>query len=82
MDEAITLAAALQYAGYRHVVATSWSVYVRRRRCGERVYQRLAGDGLLRPEDTAAALHAAIGPLRDLFPDRPSVWMPFTHLGS
>jgi CHAT domain-containing protein len=83
MDEAITLAAALQYAGYRHVVATSWSVYdAAAADVAERVYQRLAGNGLLRPEDTAVALHAAIRPLRDLHPDRPSVWMPFTHLGS
>lgn len=26
-DEAITLAAALPYTGYRHVTATQWSVY-------------------------------------------------------
>ncbi len=82
MDEAITLAAALQYAGYRHVVATSWSVYdTTAADVAESMYGRLAGDGLLHPADTALALHDAIRPLRRQFPDRPSVWMPFTHLG-
>jgi CHAT domain-containing protein len=42
MDEAITLAAALQYVGYRHVVATSWSVYdAAAADVAERVYNRL-----------------------------------------
>jgi CHAT domain-containing protein len=82
MDEAITLASALQYAGYRHVVATLWSVYdSAAAEVAEFVYDRLARDGLLEPADTAAALHEAIWSLRRRFADRPSVWMPFTHLG-
>jgi CHAT domain-containing protein len=82
IDEAITLAAALQYAGYRHVVATSWSVYdATAVEVAENVYGRLAGNGLLHPAHAALALHGAIRRLRHQFPGRPSVWMPFIHLG-
>ena len=81
-DEAITLAAALQYAGDRHVVATSWSVYdAAAAYVTENVYSRLVQEGVLWSADTAMALHGAVCALRGQYPDRPSVWMPFTHLG-
>jgi CHAT domain-containing protein len=82
MDEAITLATALQYAGYRHIVATSWSVYdTTAADLAEEMYGRLIENGLLHPARTAPALHHAIRLLRLQYPDHPSVWMPFTHLG-
>jgi tetratricopeptide (TPR) repeat protein len=82
MDEAITLAAALQYAGYRHIVATSWSVYdTSAARVTEEMYGRLIENGLLYAARTASVLHRAIRLLRRQYLDHPSVWMPFTHLG-
>jgi hypothetical protein len=82
LDEAITLAAALHYTGYRHVVATLWSVddattaYL-----FETVYRDLTAKGGFRPERAARAVHAATLALRDASPDHPSAWMPFTHTG-
>jgi tetratricopeptide (TPR) repeat protein len=81
-DEAIHLAAAVQAAGYRHVVATLWQI-------GddvapsltETVYGRLAPDGRLDGGQAASALHAAVGELRARFPDRPSRWACYAHFG-
>jgi CHAT domain len=81
-DEAITLAAALHYTGYRHVIATLWSV------CDEEaaqvatdVYRAVAPDGVLRADGAARALHHAVRTLRAEKRDRPSVWTPFAHTG-
>ena len=81
-DEAIHLAAAVQAAGYRHVVATLWQI-------GddvapsltETVYSRLAPAGRLDGGQAASALHAAVGELRARFPDRPSRWACYAHFG-
>ena len=82
LDEAVTLAAALHYTGYRHVVATLWSVDdATTPGLFEAVYQELTTRDGLRPERAARALHAATLALRDAYPDRPSMWTPFTHTG-
>jgi hypothetical protein len=81
-DEAITLAAALHYTGYRHVIATLWSVWDDTAAdVTETVYRRIGDGAALRPERCAAALHEAVRELRARDPDRPSVWTPFTHTG-
>jgi tetratricopeptide (TPR) repeat protein len=81
-DEVITLAAAVQYAGYRHVVATSWSVYdAAAAYVTESLYGYMTVEGVLHPARTAMALHRAVRALRHQHPDRPSMWLPFTHLG-
>lgn len=87
MDEMVTLAAALQYAGWRHVVATLWRV--RDRVAAEvtrSVYDRLVVDGRLRPDGAAEALHHAVRAVRDrrLRAGRhfPSEWTPFIHVGT
>jgi hypothetical protein len=81
-DEAITLAAALHYTGYRHVIATLWSVFdAQAARVAEDVYTDLVHHGELRADDAAPALHRAVHRLREAFPDRPSVWTPFAHTG-
>jgi CHAT domain-containing protein len=81
-DEAITLAAALHYTGYRHVIATLWSVWdLEAAQVAEDVYRAVAPDGVLHADRAAAALHDAVRRLRKERRDRPSVWTPFAHTG-
>ncbi|MGH3947521.1 MAG: CHAT domain-containing protein [Pseudonocardiaceae bacterium] len=83
LDEAITLAAALHYTGYRHVIGTLWSVYdsVGTADLWATVYRNMVVDGRLCPERSAEALHQATLALRDRHPHRPSTWTPFVHIG-
>ena len=83
-DEAIHLASALQLAGYRHVIATLWSVRsVHAATIATGFYTALkdaADHGrLLQP---AAALHQSVLELRDRFPSRPSRWAAHIHAGA
>ncbi|MFF3095507.1 CHAT domain-containing protein [Streptomyces cyaneofuscatus] len=81
-DEVITLAAALHYTGYRHVIGTLWSVYDRSAAAvAAAVYTELTSGGRFSPVRSAYALHAAAMWLRDTDPSRPSTWMPFVHIG-
>jgi hypothetical protein len=81
-NEAISLAAALHYAGYRHVLATLWSVYDRAAAEVTRmVYADLAPSGQLVPARSARALHTAVRHLRDTKRTTPSWWIPFIHIG-
>ncbi|WP_327002933.1 CHAT domain-containing protein [Dactylosporangium sp. NBC_01737] len=81
-DEAFTLAAALHYTGYRHVIATLWSVWDDSAAdVAEAVYGQITDGATLRPERAALALHEAVRALRAQHLDRPSVWTPFTHTG-
>ena len=84
-DEAITLASALHYTGFRHVVGTLWSV-------GDEdaadvaadVYEHLTAGtakGSVDASRAAFALHHAVHRLRDAHPDLPSLWTPFVHVG-
>ena len=83
LDEVITMAAATQLAGFRHVIATMWSI-------SDTAAPRLAGDvydalsdPATRSHDvtgTARALHAALHDLRTAgYP--PVSWAPFIHIG-
>jgi len=80
-DEVITLAAALNYTGYRHVVATLWSVDPAvAADVATAVYAELITGGGFHPDGSAAALHHAVRTLRD--GGRPlDEWLPFTHTG-
>jgi hypothetical protein len=81
-DEAITLAAALHYTGYRHVIATLWSIWdAEAAQVAEEVYQDVAAGGVLDAGRSAAALHHAVRRLRATHLHRPSVWTPFAHTG-
>lgn len=81
-NEAISLAAAIHYAGYRHVVATLWSTNdFAAAEVTRLVYGDLAVSGRLAPARSAAALHAAVRHLRDTDRTRPSWWIPFIHIG-
>jgi hypothetical protein len=81
-DEVITLAAAMHYTGYRHVIGTLWSVFdTSAAEIARIVYTELVADGRFTPARSAHALHKAVKRLRDLDRDRLSAWMPFTHTG-
>jgi tetratricopeptide (TPR) repeat protein len=81
VDEAITVAAAFQLAGYRHVIGTLWSISDELAPdVARHVYQALTHGGTtgLDAGGTAAALDSAIrasreAPLLD--------WAPYIHLG-
>ena len=80
-DEVITLAAALNYTGYRHVVATLWSVDPAiAADVTTAVYAELITGNGFDPDRSATALHQAVRTLRD--DGRPlDEWLPFTHTG-
>lgn len=81
-DEAITLAAALHYTGFRHVIATLWSVWDEEAaQVAEEVYRSIVHDGRLHADKAAEALHHAVRGLRTARPGTPSVWTPFAHTG-
>ena len=81
-DEAIALAAALHYTGYRHVIATLWSVWdAEAAQVARDVYEAVVPDGVLHADGAAEALHHAVRRLRAERRDRPSVWTPFAHTG-
>lgn len=81
-DEVITLAAALNYTGYRHVVGTLWSVdSAVAAEVTEAVYADLIDDGVFHPERSASALHQAVRSMRDGLSPLDD-WLPFIHIGS
>jgi CHAT domain len=92
MDEAVSLAAALHYAGWRHVIGTLWSVWdADAARITSGVYQRLIS-GTCQPAgaERSLALPAAAEALhhtlreyrrRDGYDREPSRWAPFIHTG-
>ncbi|MEV4713951.1 CHAT domain-containing protein, partial [Micromonospora sp. NPDC049374] len=82
LDEAITVAAAMQHAGWRHVIGTLWRVWDESAATISReVYAHLVRDGHLDPAHAAWALHRAVRTLRDDAPHSPSIWAPFIHAG-
>ncbi|MFJ9561490.1 CHAT domain-containing protein [Streptomyces fuscichromogenes] len=81
-DEAITLAASLNYSGYRHVIATLWSVSDQHAaEVAEDVYRGLVHDDTLDARNAGVALHRAVISLREKYRDHPSIWMPYMHIG-
>lgn len=81
-DEAIHLAAALQLAGYRQVIATLWTITDRTAaEVTETMYTGLLGPSGLRLDDTAHLLHRTVRALRDSAPRSPAIWAPYVHFG-
>jgi CHAT domain-containing protein len=82
-DEAIHLAAAMQLLGYRHVIATLWTIadspapYV-----ADTVYAQLTGKGSADASGAARALHHAVEALRTARPVSPLLWAPYIHIGA
>jgi CHAT domain-containing protein len=81
-DELMTLTAALQYSGWRHVVGTLWSVWDDgSAEIAADFYRSLREQNRPSADRSAQALHTAIRRQRDASPDRASVWAPFVHYG-
>jgi CHAT domain-containing protein len=85
-DEAITLATALQYAGWRHVIATLWIVWDRAAAdISSDVYNDIVRANRLEPQLAAEALHHAARSERqrqhNAGQHHPRAWAPFVHAG-
>ncbi|MFJ4950515.1 CHAT domain-containing protein [Streptomyces sp. NPDC088760] len=82
-DEAVTLAHALQFTGYRHVVATLWSVEdTAATRTAEAFYTGLTRTAEPDPARAAEALHHAVRALRARMPHAPGRWASHIHVGA
>ncbi|GAB3995411.1 hypothetical protein GCM10029992_12580 [Glycomyces albus] len=80
LEEAISVAAAMQHAGWSHVVGTLWTVYdAAASEIAERFYRRLVRDG--RADASAHALHDAIVAAREANPNDTAYWARFVHFG-
>ncbi|RSM86408.1 hypothetical protein DMH04_14180 [Kibdelosporangium aridum] len=80
-DESIHLAAALQLAGFTHVIGTLWPIGdAPARRVVQDVYAPQGGDRF-EPEQSAFALHRATRALRERYPDSPWAWAAHVHFG-
>jgi CHAT domain-containing protein len=78
-DEALSLAATLQVAGFRDVIGTLWSIDdAFAPIVSDLVYEHLSGQNA---GDPAAALHAAIGAMRRQHPEAVLIWAPYVHVG-
>ncbi len=81
-DEAIHLAAGMQMAGFRHVIATAWAIVDQTSlTLTDTVYARLEHGGHAPVAGVANALHEAIMRLREVDPTDPLLWGPYLHLG-
>jgi TPR repeat protein len=81
-DETIHLAAALQFAGYRHVIATAWSISDSAApQVASATYTELAATRSLGAGRAATAIHRAVEALRAREPGRPDLWAPYLHIG-
>ena len=82
-DEAIHPAAAMQFIGYRHVIATMWAIADSLAPAvAASVYDAVTRDGRPDPGLTARALHQAVSSLRQANPADPLLWAPYIHLGA
>ena len=90
LDEALHLAGALQLVGYRHVLATLWSISdAAAPFMAGIIYAHFLHPDPDRPSPTdrpqAArapyALHDAVTRLRQACPGEPLLWAPYIHLG-
>jgi CHAT domain-containing protein len=83
LDEAIHLAAAMQFLGYQHVIATLWTIADSPAPdIADAFYTALTRDGTPDRARAAQALHHATRTLRQADPTSPLLWAPYIHLGS
>jgi tetratricopeptide (TPR) repeat protein len=86
-DEGITLASALQIAGYQHVIATLWQIIgFTATEVAKRLYDLVItvhdGNTVIGSDAIAASLRAAINTLREESPEMPAMfWAPYVHTG-
>jgi tetratricopeptide (TPR) repeat protein len=91
LDEALHLAGALQVVGYRHVLATLWSISdAAAPTMADLTYAYLVNGrnpghpcraGKPSADRAAHALHHAVTRLRQSCPDEPLLWAPYIHIG-
>jgi tetratricopeptide (TPR) repeat protein len=83
LDEAIHLAAAMQFLGYRYVIATMWTIADSPAPgVAENVYAILTRGRRPDASHAAEALHHAIHALRNTDPTNPLLWAPYINLGT
>ena len=81
-DEAIHLTAALQFAGYRHVIGSQWAVADRiAAQVADDVYAQLGAGGDPDADRAAYALDHALARVRAQNPERPELWAALIHTG-
>src|SRR5208282_3740783 len=82
LDEAMHLSAAFQVAGFRHVIATLWTIIDDRSvAIADDVYAALTAGGTPDAAEAARALHGAVTRLRAQYPHVPLLWAPYIHSG-
>jgi CHAT domain-containing protein len=82
-DESVHLAAAMLLLGYRHVVATLWSVHdATAPVIADAFYAALPTHRDVSPLPAAQALHDAVARLRARRPADPLLWAPYLHIGA
>ncbi|MGW5497565.1 CHAT domain-containing protein [Streptomyces olivaceoviridis] len=83
-DEFAHLAGGLHIAGFRHVIATQWSISdLRAPQVARDFYRALQGAPQTADEilQAAFALHRAVRRLRSARPDAPVLWASYLHTG-
>ena len=82
LDEAINLASAMHFLGFRSVIATMWTIADQPSlSVADTVYAVLTQRGSPNPSRSAEALHQAIRSLREEHPANPLIWAPYIHIG-
>ncbi|WP_030154582.1 CHAT domain-containing protein [Glycomyces sp. NRRL B-16210] len=82
LDEAMNVAAAMQYTGWTHVIGTLWTVFDGAASfVAERFYRGVLQDGRVDLSASAFALHKAVRALRAEAPRDAAYWARFVHLG-
>jgi CHAT domain-containing protein len=82
-EEAIHLAAGMNMAGYKTIIATMWSIGDDDAPLiADAVYERLLRNGATDNRRAARALHEAVGVLRGKVGEKAfSSWVPYIHIG-
>jgi tetratricopeptide (TPR) repeat protein len=82
-DDGMTVAGALQFAGYRHVIGTLWAIADNHApEVARHVYAELdRAANRIDLADAGVALHHAVHMLRERFPNTPTIWAPYVHFG-
>ena len=78
LDEALHLAAGMQFIGYSHVIATMWPV---KDGLAQLAAQAFYTNLTQAEHDTASALQAAVTKLRETDPTNPFAWASYAHYG-
>ena len=82
IDESLHLAAGLKFVGFRHVIASLWSISdTDAPAMAEIIYGHLGAATHPVSDSAAHALHDAVRLLRQKTPGDPLVWAPYIHLG-